>query len=228
MQRNNSISDFQYLVNIIKTLRGPDGCPWDKKQTPEDVKTYLLEEVYELIEAIDENKFYNIKEELGDLLLLIIFLSDYYKKENKFDLSEVIENISSKLVNRHPHVFGDKKFETSDEVIKNWDKLKKEEKKRKSFLEGIPKSAPALLRVYLFLKKAYRFNKAEITGHEENIRNINSGLDKIRDNNIDKEKNIGKLLFEIVKLATNLKIEPESALLRYLENCYNDIISDGK
>ncbi len=224
--RNKYQEEFQNLVDIIKTLRGPNGCPWDKKQKPEDVKTYLLEEVYETIEAIDNKNYNNIQEELGDLLLLIIFLADYYEKEGKFDLSNVIQDISNKLVRRHPHVFADENLETPEEVIKNWDRLKKKERKgkRKNFFDGIPKSAPALLRSYLFFKKAYRFHKIKSLSPEKSIRNIK---DELKESNLKDDKTmIGKLLFQVVELSAKLGVEPESALLFYLEDCSKNFIDE--
>jgi len=218
--------DFQELVNIIKTLRGPNGCPWDKKQTPKDVRTYLLEEVYEVIEAIDEKDSNKLKEELGDVLLLIIFLSDYYQKEGEFSLSDVLKGISNKLVKRHPHVFGSANLKTPDEIIKNWDRLKQEEKKnkRKDFFASIPKSAPALLRSYLFLKKAYRFHKIKSPDLKRITEEIRDKLDDID----KKEEVIGELLFAIVKLSSVLEIDPESALLNFLENYSNQVLTNER
>lgn len=221
---------FVKLVDIIKTLRGPHGCPWDKEQTPEDVKTYLLEEAYELVEGIKESDMEVIKEELGDVLLLIIFLADYYQKKGEFCLSEVLEGISNKLVRRHPHVFSDKELDSTKEVIKNWNKLKEEErdnKKRKNFLDGIPKSAPALLRTYLFVKKAGRFHKINLDTSnkmtEEIKEIINSKFSESEDKK-EKEEKVARLLFEVTKLSAKLEIDPESILLKYLENYSNKFL----
>lgn len=233
MEKENKLSKkFLELVDIIKELRGSDGCPWDREQTPKDVKTYLLEEVYELVEGIEEEAPKVIQEELGDVLLLIIFLSDYYEKKENFCLSEVIKGISNKLIRRHPHVFSDLELDTAEEVIKNWNKLKEEEKynkEREEFLDGIPKSAPALLRTYLFIKKARRFHKLELNSSEEIVQKMKKELNSEFPTEKKKaEDKIVNLLFNIISLSANLEINPESLLLKYLENYSSQLLTDGK
>lgn len=120
---------FRELVNIVKKLRAPDGCPWDRQQTLYSLKEYLIEEVFELVDAIDKKDIDNIKEELGDLLLHVILHSTIAEEENLFTLNDVIKSISEKLIRRHPHVFGDTKVESSDDVMVNWEKLKKRKRK---------------------------------------------------------------------------------------------------
>jgi len=227
MKENNYKKDFEELVDVIKTLRGPKGCPWDKKQTPKNVCTYLLEEIYEVIEAIDEEDSDKLKEELGDVLLLIIFLADYYEKQGKFNLSGVLKTISTKLIRRHPHVFSDKVLKTPDEVIENWDRLKQQErsgKKNKSFFDSIPKSAPALLRSYLFLRKARRFNKIKPLSREAIIDKIKKDLN----HSVDNEEKIADLLFDVIKLFGVMEIDPDACLLNYLENYSKKILKNER
>lgn len=139
---------FINFLGIVKRLRDPDGCPWDRKQTPQTFRKYLLEEAHELLEAINEDHPQHIKEELGDLLFQIIFLCSLYAEQKLFSLDEVIDGISDKMIRRHPHVFGDKTFDSESEMRRNWQAIKNEEKKEKgqndNLVESIPKSLPAL------------------------------------------------------------------------------------
>ncbi len=144
---------FQKLVHIVEKLRGPQGCPWDKEQTHESMKPYLLEETYEVIESIQKQDPEKLKEELGDLLLQIIFHARLAEEKGEFTLKDVIDHISEKLIRRHPHVFGTAHIKTSEEQKKHWEKLKKEEGKT-SVLEGVPKTAPALFRAFRVQQKA--------------------------------------------------------------------------
>jgi len=146
---------FNELVSIMKTLRSKDGCPWDKKQTHKSITPYLLEEAYEVIEAINNNDSENLKEELGDLLLQVVFHAQIASDNNKFVIEDVIKAISNKLIIRHPHVFGDKKGLTKDWHVRDfWEKQKKESKKRDSVIDGVPKALPALLRSRRLQSKA--------------------------------------------------------------------------
>jgi tetrapyrrole methylase family protein/MazG family protein/ATP diphosphatase len=139
---------FINFLEIVKRLRDPDGCPWDRKQTPQTFKKYLLEESHELLEAINEENPQHIKEELGDLLFQIIFLCGLYAEQKLFSLDEVIDGISDKMIRRHPHVFGDKTFDSESEMRRNWQAIKSAEKREKgqndNLVESIPKSLPAL------------------------------------------------------------------------------------
>ncbi|MXX14154.1 MAG: MazG family protein, partial [Gemmatimonadetes bacterium] len=132
------MSNLEQLINIMAQLRGPAGCPWDKEQTHQSLKPYLIEEAYELLEAIDCNDDGEIKEELGDLLLQVVFHAQIASEENRFTIDDVAEAIADKLIRRHPHVFGDTQADTPDEVIKNWEAIKAEEKpnKKASLLDG--------------------------------------------------------------------------------------------
>src|SRR5208337_793259 len=141
------MNNFQKLLDIMASLRAEDGCPWDREQTRESLTPYLVEETYEVLEAIDEGSPQKIKEELGDLLFQIVFHCQLAKERGEFSMEDVIDAISKKMTGRHPHVFGDAKFETSEKVMKQWEERKKEEgKNRESILEGVPKELPALLK----------------------------------------------------------------------------------
>ena len=139
---------FVELIALIRTLRGPNGCPWDRKQTPSDVKTYLVEELYEVLEAIDRGDKEHLKEEVGDLLFMVLFLTSLYEDSKTFTLSEALDSIIRKMVHRHPHVFGDTKADTVEEIKDNWQRLKEKEGKppKKSLLGSIPAHLPALYR----------------------------------------------------------------------------------
>ncbi|MCB1072176.1 MAG: MazG family protein [Chlamydiia bacterium] len=151
------MKEFDRLIEIADALHGPNGCPWDKKQTFQSLRPHVLEEVYELLDSIDEEDFTGMVEELGDILFQILFFAKLGEKSKKFTLEEIITIVSEKLVRRHPHVFGDLKVETSEEVIHHWERVKKEEKKeRKSALEGIPKTLTGLARAQKVISKLHR------------------------------------------------------------------------
>lgn len=151
------MKEFDRLIEIADALHGPNGCPWDKKQTFQSLRPHVLEEVHELLDSIDEEDFTGMVEELGDILFQILFFAKLGEKSKKFTLEEIITIVSEKLVRRHPHVFGDLKVETSEEVIHHWERVKKEEKKeRKSALEGIPKTLTGLARAQKVISKLHR------------------------------------------------------------------------
>ncbi|MDN3508606.1 MAG: MazG family protein [Candidatus Neptunochlamydia sp.] len=151
------MKEFDRLIEITDALHGPNGCPWDKKQTFRSLRPHILEEVHELLDSIDEEDFKGMIEELGDILFQILFFAKLGEKREKFSLKEIITIVSEKLVRRHPHVFGDLKVETPEEVIYHWERVKKEEKKeRKSALEGIPKTLTGLARAQKVISKLRR------------------------------------------------------------------------
>ncbi len=208
---------FQKLVEIIEKLRSEKGCPWDRVQTHDTLKRYLLEETYELIEAIEKKDYKAIKEELGDLLLQIVLHSQIAKEDGKFNIDDVIEKICKKMISRHPHVFGEAYFETPEEVINQWDERKRQEGKLScSILEGIPIALPSLLRAYKIQSRVSKvgFDWDSVQGIfskiEEEIKELKNAI-----KSGDKEKmeeEIGDLLFSVVNLARFLKIDPEGAL----------------
>jgi MazG family protein len=222
---------FERLVEIMTTLRGPNGCPWDKQQDFNSLKPMLVEEVYEVLEAIEHNDFDGLSEELGDLLLHVIFPAQLGKEAGQFDINTVIEKISEKLVRRHPHVFGDETASTPEEVIKNWEAIKAQEKaaklknrtpEQRSLLEGIPSKLPAIHEAHQISSRAARvgFDWPDVEGIFEKLQEevgelrevIAAGNDANRRERLEDE--IGDMLFVIVNIARYLKIDSESALKR--------------
>ncbi|MDP2599958.1 MAG: nucleoside triphosphate pyrophosphohydrolase [Deltaproteobacteria bacterium] len=217
---------FEKLAEIMATLRGPNGCPWDREQTYKDINPCLLEETHEVLEAVDRGDFADLKEELGDLLVQILFLSQLAKEENRFQVENVIEKASEKLIRRHPHVFGDQKAHTSQEVLVNWEKIKQEEnkhkeKKRDSILSGLPKSSPALLNAFRIGEKTHRvgFDWPELTGilkkMEEEIGELKEAIASQNEAAIEHE--YGDLLFTLANIGRFLKSDPETALRKSSE-----------
>lgn len=216
-------SSFDRLVAIMHRLRSPGGCPWDAEQTHESLKRYLLEECYEVIEAIDNQDDDLLKEELGDLMLQPLFHSAIAEERGAFDINDVIETICDKLIRRHPHVFGDQVIADSEAQIANWEKIKKAEKgeERRSALSGVPPHLPALLKAQKVTEKAARvgfdwehvdqvFAKVveELHEFEETIA---SGDQKAM------EAELGDLLFAIVNMGRFLTLNPEDALRKTIE-----------
>ena len=214
------MSIFERLIKIMARLRGPSGCPWDKEQTPQSLKPYLIEEAYEVLEAIDLNDDDEIKEELGDLLLQVVFHAQIASEENRFNIDDVAEAIADKLIRRHPHVFGDTQADTPDEVIKNWEAIKAEEKpeKRASLLDGVPINLPALLRACRLQEKAARvgFEWEHIADVAQKVQEETEELIHARESGaIEKvREEFGDLLFALVNLARFLQICPEEALIQ--------------
>ncbi|KJU83805.1 nucleoside triphosphate pyrophosphohydrolase [Candidatus Magnetobacterium bavaricum] len=208
---------FDELVDIIARLRSEQGCPWDKEQTHKSIVTYLVEEVYEIIESIDEGNPSKLKEELGDVLFQLLFFAQISREAGHFDIYDVVEVIGNKMVFRHPHVFGDATFETSDEVLRQWEERKKEEG-RQSLLSGVPASAPALLRAYRVQQRAARvgfdWNKAQevLEKFTEELGEFQRALTDKDSDAIEDE--LGDLLFTLVNLSRFVKVNPENALRR--------------
>ena len=210
---------FKKLTDIMDSLMSDNGCPWDKAQTRESLKPYLLEETYETLEALDSNDAHAIKDELGDLLFQIIFHSKVSSLKKEFDIHDVVENISEKMVRRHPHVFDKGNLTTPDQVATQWEEIKKKEKggeNRKSALDGIPKSSPALKRAQQLQKKASKkgFDWEHIEDIfeklEEEIGEFKSAV--LSGNSSSMEDEFGDLLFVMVNIAQRLKIDSEEAL----------------
>lgn len=148
------MEEFRELIKIADTLNSPEGCPWDIEQNFETLRPYILEEAHEVLEAIDSGNDDEIIEELGDLFYTVVFYAKVAEREERFSMKHIINTLKEKLIRRHPHVFGETKAESMDDVIRNWEAIKKEEKSsRKSALDGIPKSLPSLLRAYKMLRK---------------------------------------------------------------------------
>ena len=208
--------DLQELLMIMEALRGEKGCPWDKKQTKESLKPYLIEEAYELFEAIEENDPEHIKEELGDLLFQIVFQCQLAKEKAEFDMSDVIEQIAKKMRSRHPHVFGDAECNTPEEVLKQWEVLKKSEGKlRESILEGVPKAMSSLLRAHRLQKRAaqagFDWEKTEdvLEKLDEEVEEFKEALGTKNKDMIEDE--LGDIFFMLVNISRFLGVNPEDA-----------------
>lgn len=218
MKMEKKKNNLEKLLNTIETLRGPNGCPWDKEQTIKTLKPCLIEEAYEVLEVMEEGGT-KLKEELGDLLLQILLQSQIQKEAGNFEFDDVCSVLNEKLIRRHPHVFGSVNVKNSDEVMVNWEEIKRGEeshKDRESILDGIPSSFPQLLRAQKLQKKASKAGfdwenhigamekvKEEILEIEEEIKN---------DNQKNIEEEIGDLIFAVINLSRKLKVNPEDAL----------------
>jgi MazG family protein len=193
------------VAGIMARLRGENGCPWDARQTHESLRIHLLEETYEVLEAIDEGRLEaDLEEELGDLLLQIAFHSELARREGRFDLASVGDVLSTKLIHRHPHVFGDVKVKGPDEVVANWESLKKKEKGREDTFADMPPHLPALLSAYKTLKRAASL------GVETDEESARSRLDRALGS--DTQEALGDALFWLVAIARSRGVDPESAL----------------
>ena len=211
------MANLKKLIDIMSALRGDKGCPWDKEQTGDSLKPFLLEETYEVLEALDEGDSEKIKEELGDLLFQIIFHCQLAKEKNEFDISDVIDEISRKMLNRHPHVFGKTKFKSREHFRKYWEEEKKREgKKRESILEGVPKALPALLRAHKLQKKAARVG-FDWKKTEDVFEKMNEELEEFRKALKNKkqpeiEDELGDVFFMLVNISRFVGVNPEDAL----------------
>ncbi len=209
---------FEDLVKIMEILRSPEGCPWDREQTHSSLLPYLIEETYEVVDAVERGSDEELKEELGDLLLQVVFHSQIAKEEGKFSIEDVVDSISRKLINRHPHVFGEREdIKTAQDVLNEWDKLKeKEGKRRKSLLDGIPKSMPAFERAYKLQKRAEKvgFDWKNFKGIKEKLLEELEEIERELETGDRKklEEEVGDLLFMAVNLTRFLGFHPEKAL----------------
>lgn len=214
------MKEFDRLVEIIEILRGENGCPWDREQTLESLKPCLREETAELLEAMESGNIDEHRGELGDVLLQVVFQANIQKENGNFTINDVLEEISEKLIRRHPHIFKEKiEGITTDEVLKNWDIIKKTEKihkDRKSVLDGIPKYLPALSKAQKIQKKASKvgFDWENIDGVFSKIyEELEELKTEIKENNTENiEEELGDLLFSVVNLARFVKVDSTEAL----------------
>lgn len=213
------IKELKNLIDVVAKLRAPNGCPWDREQTHKSLKPNMLEEAYETIDAIDSNDMDNLREELGDVLLQVVLHAQIASEEGAFNIEDVAKELKEKLIHRHPHVFGNEKVSSTSDVLKNWDKLKQEEKTyRKSVMDGISKAQSALMSAQKISKKAVK------TGFEwpneqalydcifseyEEFKAAKQEGDKDH-----MEEEFGDILFATVNLARWNKIDAEQALIR--------------
>lgn len=217
------MNSFEELVSIIKTLRGNNGCAWDRDQTFDSLIACFLEEAYELVDAINNKDYDNIKEELGDVLMHIIFFSELAKDEDKFDINDVFKNINEKLIRRHPHVFGNSDVKDVDSILKQWDEIKKYEKLNnkkefKSVLDDIPKSLPIMEKSYKLMKKAASVG-FEYANIDDSLSKIDEEIIEVKEayrdgDNYHLEEEIGDLMMTVIDFARMNKINPVNALIR--------------
>ncbi len=211
--------NLEELIEVIRVLRSENGCVWDRAQTHESLRPNMLEEAYEAVDAINKGDILNLREELGDVLLQVLLHSQIASEANNFNIEDVAKELKDKLIHRHPHVFGNDKADTPEEVVKNWEKLKQEEKKdRKSQMDGIPKSLPALVAAQKISKRAvkvgFEWDKVETL-----LECINSEYDEFKEavdnkDSLSMEDEMGDILFATVNLARWYKIDAEQALLK--------------
>lgn len=209
---------FDDLVQLMTRLRAPGGCPWDRKQTLPDLKAFVIEEAYEVVDAIDRNDRDALLEEVGDLLLESVFIAEITREEGSFDVYDSITAIHDKLVRRHPHVFGEVEAGDAEQVLVNWEKLKQDERKaeNKSLLSGVPQSMPALLKASRLTEKASRVG-FDWHRTEDVLEKLDEELAELREavavaDPASIEDEIGDLLFTIANIARKLNVNPEEAL----------------
>lgn len=211
--------DINDLVRIMEILRSENGCPWDKEQNHKSIRQNLIEETYEVIEAIDNDDTELLKEELGDVLLQVVFHSRIEQEEGRFDFSDVADGICKKLIVRHPHVFGNITADTSEEVLQNWDNIKmktKSQTKASEAMDSVAKSLPALMRADKIRSKAKKVGYAP-KSYEEAYSDTEAKLQTLSKASDDKSENnrkIGELLFSVINLAAMVDVNPEESLYR--------------
>ena len=211
--------DFNDLVEIMRILRSPDGCPWDRVQTHESIRQNFIEETYEAIEAIDTNDVELMREELGDVMMQVVFHALMEEENGNFDMNDVCDEVCKKLIVRHPHVFADTVADTADEVLTNWDKIKMETKSQKSqseVLSSVSKALPALMYSQKVQHKAakvgFDFEKTDDTlmKVEEELSELKTAIENNDEENMSEE--LGDLLFSVVNVARFIKVDSEKAL----------------
>ena len=207
------------LTELVSKLRGPDGCPWDRFQTEETMKMYLLEEAYEVLDAIEKKSSGDVCKELGDLLFHILFLAELADEKKEFDIEDVVKKITTKMIKRHPHVFGDVRVHSPSEVSENWDKIKREERNEtspSSALREIPNNLPALMRANRLSERASKYGfdwkgKEEIWKKvQEEFRELSGSVVERDESRIEEE--LGDLLFSLVNLARHWALDAENIL----------------
>lgn len=206
---------FDDLVDVVVVLRSEQGCPWDREQDHKSIRNDFIEETYEVIEAIDTEDPVLLREELGDVLLQVVFHARIEEQEGRFDIADVANDICVKLIHRHPHVFGEVQVKDSAQVLQNWDAIKSEEKQRVSVtdkLRAIPPMYPALLRAQKVGKKASCFDFADAEQAKDKVLEEIAEVMAVTDDQIEAEKEIGDLLLAVTSLARMLHVNAEEAL----------------
>jgi len=219
------MSSFDDLVEVMKRLHAPGGCPWDREQTHESLKPYLLEETYEALEAIDSGSDSRLAEELGDVLMQVVFHAEIADREGRFTIDDVVQGIVDKLIRRHPHVFGDVTVDGSEEVLRNWEEIKRSEKRGNkdggSVLDGLPKDLPALIKARRIQEKVSRVG-FDWERTEEVMLKVDEELAELKEANHAQdmsaiEEELGDLLFAVANLARFVSLCPEDALRRTID-----------
>lgn len=215
---------IQSLIDLIAALRGENGCPWDRKQTPSTLTVYLIEEMFELVEAINSNDPEGVLEELGDVLFQLLFVAHMYQQDGRFSLEQVLERIIQKMIRRHPHVFGSEKVKDASEVKAQWRRIKQQEKgSQDSLLDAIPSGMPALMRAFRVSERAagtgFDWDTLEgvMAQTQDEWREFKDEVDKPNAMETNKQKitmELGDVLFSLVNVARLAKVHPETALSR--------------
>jgi len=209
-------NQFEELVKIVSELRAPDGCPWDREQTNQSLLPYFIEEAYELIESVDEKNWENVKEELGDLLLHVVFQGSIAEQDGKFQLVESLLTVNEKLISRHPHVFGDAQADEAFHAKQNWEAAKHKEKGRDSRLDGVPKNLPSLVRAQRLQQKTsyagFDWDKVEQVWEKIHEEILELKEAQLSNNKKHIEEEIGDVIFAVVNLARFLEISAENSL----------------
>jgi tetrapyrrole methylase family protein/MazG family protein len=237
MKKSELAKAFLDLNALVSRLRGPGGCPWDAQQTEDTLKTYLLEEAYEAVDAVDRGDPEDLCHELGDLLFQILFLATIASEKGQFDLLQVIKEITGKMMHRHPHVFGDAKVANAEEVAENWEKIKKEERRlpasSSKLMEAVPANLPALLRAHRLMERGARLKR----DHPDRWAKVQEAIGELSKSlaSEDHEKmkvDIGDLLLSLVALSRQEGLNAEHVLReaneRYLEGFRNEGVSEGE
>ncbi len=216
---------FAELSLIVDRLRNEGGCPWDRKQTIDDTKEFFLEEVYELIAEIDKKDFSGIEEELGDLFLLCLFLARICEEKGRFSVVDALKNVSSKLIRRHPHVFGSENIRDAEEVMKRWTEIKEGEKKRKSIWDSVPVHSPSLFQYFIFLKELNKRSDIDSVSlpDERNIdvagekQRLIKAAEALQSADRDDEY-LREILLSVVRISKALSINPEMLFSQYIRD----------
>ena len=207
------------LIALVESLRGEEGCPWDQKQTPSTMLVYLLEEIYELADAIESEHAVAVKEELGDVLFHIVFITHLFQEKGDFSIDDVAGAITAKMIRRHPHVFGVAKVENTEEIRQNWQKIKQNEKKKsapESIIDSVPRNMPVLMRAYQLVERTSR-SGFDRKNRKSLLAELESGFDRLKhavesNDTVRLPDDFGNFMFSLVYLAQLLKIHPETAL----------------
>ncbi len=203
------MKEFGELVKIVSTLRSKRGCAWDRAQKLEDLKNYLLEEVYELLDVLKEGRAQRIEEELGDVFLILVFIAQIFDEKKKFNVRDVLKKINTKLVNRHPHVFSSQKLKTKEDILRYWIKKKARAKRRKTVYQRLPKCAPSLLLAELLFREVRSLSRDFDV--KKILKRIKSKAEKLSDSR-RKRENLLALLLEVSKFSSLFKFNLENLL----------------